>query len=407
MSDLLARDLREDIQARLPEMVAFLEALVRAESPSVVPESQSGIQDLLASSLRDDGYRVRKIVGRGKSGGLVQASPRARRRGTPYQLLIGHTDTVWPLGTLNRMPVDTDGRSLAGPGAFDMKGGLVQIVFALRSLRALGIDLAVTPVVLLNSDEEIGSGESSLWIRRFARRAERCFVLEPALGPAGKLKTARKGAGQFVIQIEGRSAHAGLDPGAGASAILELSYVIQTLQALNDPAAGISVNVGQIDGGVRPNVVAPSSNAVVDVRVPTQADGQRIEAAIHALRPTVPGTRIVVEGAMDVPPMEPTWRNRQLWEAARQAGHRLGLELEEGIAGGVSDGNTASQYTATLDGLGAVGDGAHAAHEFLDCRKLIERCALLAVLLTLPPLPSSEGAGKPLELDSLADGSQP
>ncbi len=232
-------------------------------------------------------------------------------------------------------------------------------------------------------------------------------MLEPALGPAGKLKTARKGAGQFVIQIEGRSAHAGLDPGAGASAILELSYVIQTLQALNDPAAGISVNVGQIDGGVRPNVVAPSSKAVVDVRVPTQADGQRIEAAIHALRPTVPGTRIVVEGAMDVPPMEPTRRNRQLWEAARQAGHRLGLELEEGIAGGVSDGNTASQYTATLDGLGAVGDGAHAAHEFLYCRKLIERCALLALLLTLPPLPSSQGAGKPLELDPLADRSQP
>ena len=187
-------------------------------------------------------------------------------------------------------------------------------------------------------------------------------MLEPALGPAGKLKTARKGAGQFVIRIEGRSAHAGLDPGAGASAILELSYVIQTLQGLNDPAGGISVNVGQIDGGVRPNVVAPSSKAVVDVRVPTRADGQRIEAAIHGLRPTVPGTRIIVEGAMDVPPMEPTRRNRQLWEAARQAGLRLGLELEEAVAGGVSDGNTASQYTATLDGLGAVGDGAHAAH---------------------------------------------
>ena len=330
MSDQLIRDLREDIQSRLPEMVAFLEALVHAESPSVVPESQSGTQALLAGSLRNDGFRVQMIAGRGQSGGLLQASPSARRRGSPYQILIGHTDTVWPLGTLRRMPVELDGSSLAGPGAFDMKGGLVQIAFALKSLRSLGVDLAVTPVVVLNSDEEIGSGESSRWIRRFARRANRCFVLEPALGPAGKLKTTRKGAGEFVIQIEGRSAHAGLDPGAGASAILELSYVIQALQALNDPVAGISVNVGQIDGGVRPNVVAPSSKAVVDVRVPTRADGQRIEAAIHALRPTVPGTRIVVEGTMDVPPMEPTRRNRQLWEAARQAGLRLGLELEEG-----------------------------------------------------------------------------
>ncbi len=391
MSDQLVSDLCEQIQSYQTEMVAFLEALVRAESPSDVPESQSEIQALLAGALEDGGFRVRVISGRGKSGGLLQASPRARRRKAPYQLLVGHTDTVWPLGTLARMPVEMDHGTLAGPGAFDMKGGLAQLVFALKAIRELEVDLAVTPVVVLNSDEEIGSGESSLWIRRFARRAVRCFVLEPALGPAGKLKTARKGAGQFVIRIEGRSAHAGLDPGAGASAILELSYVIQTLQGLSDPAGGISVNVGQIDGGVRPNVVAPSSKAVVDVRVPTAADGQRIAAAIHGLRPTVPGTRIVVAGAMDVPPMEPTPRNRQLWGAAREAGLRLGLELEEAVAGGVSDGNTASQYTATLDGLGAVGDGAHAPFEFLDCRKLVERCALLALLLALPPLPGATG----------------
>jgi glutamate carboxypeptidase len=387
MTDQLARDLRDDIQSRLPEMVAFLEALVRSESPSDVPQSQSGVQALLATSLRDDGYRVRLVRGRGKSGGLLQASPRVRRRGSPCQLLIGHTDTVWPVGTLSRMPVEVDHDKLAGPGAFDMKGGLVQLVFALKSLRGLGVDLGVTPVVLLNSDEEIGSGESRRWITRFVRRAIRCFVLEPALGPAGKLKTARKGAGQFEIRIEGRSAHAGLDPTAGASAILELSYVIQTLQALNDPAGGISVNVGQIDGGVRPNVVAPTSKAVVDVRVPTEVDGERIEAAIRGLRPTVPGTRIAVEGSMDVPPMERSPRNRRLWEAAREAGLRLGLELEESVAGGVSDGNTASQYTATLDGMGAVGDGAHAPFEFLDCRKLVERCALLALLLALPPMP--------------------
>ncbi|MGO9597362.1 MAG: M20 family metallopeptidase [Isosphaeraceae bacterium] len=400
MNEQMVRDLSEDIKSRQPAMLALLEAVVRAESPSVVPESQDGVQALLAGSLRDDGFRVRMIGGRGQSGGLLQASPRVRTRRVPYQLLIGHTDTVWPLGTLSRMPLEIEGGKLAGPGAFDMKGGLVQLVFALKSLRSLGVELSVTPVVVLNSDEEIGSIESSPWIRRFARRADRCFVLEPALGPAGKLKTARKGAGQFEIRIEGRSAHAGLDPTAGASAILELSYVIQTLEGLNDPVAGISVNVGQIDGGLRPNVVAPSSKAVVDVRVPTRAEGQRIEAEIHALRPTVPGTRIVVEGTMDVPPMEPTQRNRRLWEAAREAGLRLGLELAEGVAGGVSDGNTTSQYTATLDGLGAVGDGAHATFEFLDCRKLIERCTLLALLLTLPPLRCTTGPAEVVGADA-------
>ena len=387
MNDALARDLREEVESRQDEMVALLEALVRAESPSVVPESQRGVQALLASSLSDSGFHVRMVKGRGNSGGQLYASPGGRRRSGPFQLLIGHTDTVWPLGTLARMPLESEGETLHGPGAYDMKGGLVQLVFALHSLVRLGIDCPVTPVVLLNSDEETGSQESAQWIRRLARRADRCYVLEPALGYSGKLKTSRKGAGQFVIRIEGRSAHAGLDPTAGASAIVELSYVIQSLQSLNDPERGISVNVGQIDGGIRPNVIAPSSTAFVDVRVPTRADGCRVEMAIRSLRPTVPGTRISVEGGVDVPPMEPTPRNRELWYAARDAGRLLGLELEEGVAGGVSDGNTASQYTATLDGLGAVGDGAHAAHEFLDCRKMTERCILLGLLISLPPLP--------------------
>jgi glutamate carboxypeptidase len=394
MNDQLVRDLRQDVESRQGEMVAFLEALIRAESPSVVPESQCPVQSLLAGSLRDDGFHVRVIKGRGKSGGQLFASPRVRSRSSPFQLLIGHTDTVWPLGTLSRMPVEVQDETLKGPGAYDMKGGLVQLVFALKALRVLGVDPPVTPVALFNSDEEIGSEESSRLIRRLARRANRCFVLEPALGLSGKLKTARKAAGQFTIRIEGRSAHAGLDPTAGASAIVELSYVIQSLQALNDPERGISVNVGQIDGGIRPNVVAPFSKAIVDVRVPTVADGQRIEAAIHGLQPTVPGTRITVEGSVDVPPMEATPRNRQLWNAAREAGRRLGIELEEGVAGGVSDGNTASQYTATLDGLGAVGDGAHAVHEFLDCRKMIERCVLVALLLTLPPLPGASSTAQ-------------
>ena len=200
--------------------------------PRASPESRP----CWPARLRDDGFRVRRIGGRGRSGGLLEASP-PRRRGSPYQLLIGHTDTVWPVGTLSRMPVDIAQETVAGPGAVRHEGRVGPArLRRLRSLHGLGVDLTVTPVVLLNSDEEIGSGESRPWISRFARRATRCFVLEPALGPSGKLKTARKGAGEFAIRIEGRSAHAGLDPTAGAGAILELSYVIQTLQALNDPA---------------------------------------------------------------------------------------------------------------------------------------------------------------------------
>jgi glutamate carboxypeptidase len=402
MNHRLIQELRDHIQSRQAEMVAFLEALVRAESPSVVPETQRGIQALLGESLARAGYQTVTIKGRGKSGGQLYASPRRRKRFSPYQLLVGHTDTVWPLGTLATMPVEVQGQTVKGPGAYDMKGGLVQLVFALLACSELGIDLPVTPVVLLNSDEEIGSEESAPWIRRLARRANRCFVLEPALGMSGKLKTARKGAGQFVIRIEGRSAHAGLDPTAGASAILELSYVIQTLQALNDPVRGISVNVGQIAGGIRPNVVAPFSSAIVDVRVPTREDGGWVETAILGLRPTVPGTRISVEGKMDVPPMEPNPRNRLLFRAAQEAARLLGLELEEGVAGGVSDGNTASQLTATLDGLGAVGDGAHAAHEFLDYHKMIERCTLLCLLLMLPPLPQPLSASAMAGLEAIS-----
>ena len=215
MSEQLVRDLRDSIQSRQAEMRAFLEALVRTESPSDVPESQLAIQALLSKSLRDAGFRVRKIRGRGRSGGLLEASPRPRRRECAYQLLIGHTDTVWPLGTLSRMPVEIDGEKLMGPGSFDMKGGLAQLVFALKAIHDLGIELRVTPVVLLNTDEEIGSGESRRWIRRYARNAVRCFVLEPALG---RLEGSRPRARGLVSSRSGSRGEAptrGLIPRGG------------------------------------------------------------------------------------------------------------------------------------------------------------------------------------------------
>jgi glutamate carboxypeptidase len=265
-----------------------------------------------------------------------------------------------------------------------MKGGLVQMIFALRALRDLGLRPPARCLALVNSDEEIGSPDSTPLIRRLARRAARAFVLEPAFGRAGKLKTARKGVGGFTLTIRGRAAHAGLNPGEGASAVLELAHQIQRLFALNDAARGITVNVGTIDGGLRPNVVAPVVHATVDVRVPTRADAERIEAAIRGLQPVNPQTAIRVEGGIEQPPLEPVPRNQALWLLAQQLGRRLGLELDQAAVGGASDGNTTSQFTATLDGLGAVGDGAHALHEQAWIPQMVERCALLVLLLLAP-----------------------
>ena len=260
------------------------------------------------------------------------------------------------------------------------------MIFALEAIREFSPEPAVQPIVFINSDEEIGSRESTRYVRALARRVDRTLVLEPSLGISGLIKTARKGVGRFTVTVTGKAAHAGLDPTAGASAILELSHVIQKLFALNDPANGVSVNVGVIDGGVRANVVAPESSAVVDVRVETHADAERIEHAIHGLTAETPGVEVMIDGRIGRPPMERTPANRQLWNVAVDLGKRLGLELEEGTAGGGSDGNTTSQYAATLDGLGAVGDGAHAAHEHIDVSLLPMRCALLALLLMAPPL---------------------
>ena len=205
------------------------------------------------------------------------------------------------------------------------------------------------------------------------------------MGPDGKLKTLRKGWGRFTLTVTGKAAHAGLDPTGGASAILELSHLIQALHAMTDLDRGLTVNMGVISGGTRSNVIAAEAVGEVDVRVLRNEDGEEVEGRIRGLTPTIPGTSLEVEGGMVVPPLERTPRNRALWAEASKAARELGLELEEGVAGGGSDGNTTSQFTATLDGLGAVGDGAHAPHEFLFVDKQVERCALLARLLLLAP----------------------
>lgn len=366
------------------KMLSLLLELAALESPSDVPESQAAVQAVLTGELETLGFRVRKILGE-KTGGSLLAIPKDRKRGRPAQLLLGHCDTVWATGTLETMPLVLEDGRLKGPGVFDMKAGLSQIIVALRILEKLKIKPRVTPVILINSDEEIGSPESGRHIRRLARRVRRALIPEPGMGPEGRLKTVRKGWSQFLVKVTGKAAHAGLDPRGGASAILELSSLIQILHGMTDLDAGVTVNVGVISGGTRTNVIAAEAVGEVDVRVLTNEQAIELRGKILGLETTVPGTNVEVVEQGSVPPLEATPRNRALWEAARGAGTELGLTLKEETAGGGSDGNTTSQYTATLDGLGAVGDGAHAPHEFLYVDKQVERCALLARLLLLNP----------------------
>lgn len=377
------------LQQRHSEMIDLLRRLVEAESPTYEPETQGPVFDILAEALSQLDFMVERLPGTHSGGQLVawpryDAGPFSAESHTPFQLLIGHCDTVWPIGTLDKMPFRIENGRIKGPGIYDMKGGLVQMMMALDALQALDWQPAIMPVVCINSDEESGSRESRPLIGRLARKASRALILEPALGLEGRLKTRRKGVGRFLVEVKGQAAHAGLDPDKGVSAILELSYIIQKLHDLNNPANGISVNVGVINGGTRPNVIAPTSRAEIDVRVPTQDSAERIEKAIHQITPKLEGTTIQISGGFNRLPMEKTEVNEQLWKLAQQKGGELTLSLQEGMAGGGSDGNTTSLYTATLDGLGAVGDGAHADHEFLFADKMVERSALLALLLMAP-----------------------
>jgi glutamate carboxypeptidase len=364
-------------------MIEFLRRLVIAESPTSVPDSQAGILMILLETLEDIGLNAKLYPGKEFGGHLIAEVPNENKNRS-QQMLIGHCDTVWPIGTIKSMPFTHEGNVIKGPGAYDMKGGLTQLIFALKIIHRLGLEMPIRPLVFINSDEESGSIESRAHIDNLAKQVERVFVLEPSLGLEGKLKTARKGVGRFSLLVTGKAAHAGLEPEKGVSAILELSYLIQKFHALNDPTKGITVNVGKIEGGLSSNVIPPTSRAEIDVRVPSWGDADRIETQILNLRPQLKGTRISIQGGINRPPLERTVKNNELWIMARQIGQNLGLDLLSGTAGGGSDGNFTSQYTATLDGLGAVGDGAHAQHEFIFIDKMIERTALMTLLILAP-----------------------
>jgi glutamate carboxypeptidase len=364
-------------------MLSTLEALVRIESPTHCADSQARIFALLTTLLEDLNYHTEHRPA-GTSGGLLYACPHESNPTEPQQLIVAHADTVWPHGVLKTRPFQIDEACAWGPGTYDTKAGIVQALFALRALRALGHVPSVTPIVVINSDEETGSAQSTSEIATLAKQACRAFVLEPSLGQDGHIKTARKGVGHFTLTVRGKAAHAGLDPDKGISATVEMSHVIQALNRLNDPETGLTVNIGEIRGGTRRNVIPAEAVAEVDVRAWTHADAAAITQKIRAIRVTLPGAELTIEGDFVKRPMEPNAAGKRLWTLAKQAATELGIPLEQAAAGGASDGNTTALYCPTLDGLGAVGDGAHANHEHVVIHTMAERAALLALLMLAP-----------------------
>lgn len=369
----LTASVRAELEPRRQEMVDLLGQLVSLESPSDDASALERFAEELESLFGEFGALERLGTHRRLSVDGVSSG---------HAVALCHYDTVWPLGTLERIPFTVDGDGIArGPGCFDMKGGIVVLYFALQALRAHGLQPAHRLDVLFTSDEEVGSPSSRGLIEERATGAELAYVLESPL-PDGTLKTARKGTGDYLVRITGRAAHAGVEPQKGISAIGELAHQTLALHALNDYAAGTTVNVGVVHGGTRPNVVAAGAEAHVDVRVESLAEAERIDAAIRGLQPHLPGAQLHIEGGLNRPPMERSAAMAALFERARANAAAMGVELKEGSTGGGSDGNfTAALGVPTLDGLGPEGEGAHAAHEHVITQSFPRRVALLAGLL--------------------------
>jgi glutamate carboxypeptidase len=372
MKDLLAYCERE-----LPWLLETIEALVSVESPTGDAAATNRCLAELASRLDELGGVITRVPG-GPAGDPLRFEIGS---GVRQVLLLGHADTVWPLGSLAARPFQEEGGSLYGPGVFDMKAGLAIAALAVKALTHERERLHGRMVMLVTADEEAGSRASRAVIEAEALASEAVLVLEPAL-PGGGLKTSRKGCGEFVLSVTGVAAHAGIEPERGASATSELARQIVLIDALQYVAAGTTLNVGEIRGGSRPNVVAAHAEAVIDVRVTSTSEADRVTAALAAMSPLDDRTRLAVAGGIERPPMERSAGAAALFRLAQDVAASLGRPLREGGTGGASDGNlTAALGVPTLDGLGAVGGGAHAADEHVTVADLPWRAALLAGLL--------------------------
>jgi glutamate carboxypeptidase len=367
------------LTARQADMVAQVRELVTRESPTSDKTACDALCDYLAGQFRALGGKVK--VNQQKSAGNHLRVDFAGPGGVKPVLLLGHYDTVYDLGGLKTMPWREKGGKLCGPGVFDMKSGIVQMMFALRALGELHGKPPRPLTVWLVSDEEVGSDSSRVLTEKLASQCAAVLVCEPS-GPGGALKTARKGVGGFTVKVTGRASHAGLDFEKGHSAITELAHQIHVLSALTDLKRGITLNVGVIRGGTRTNVVAGEAVAEVDLRVGRKSDGPVMERKVKALKPVNRNCKLEIEGGVNRPPLERTKQVAGLFAKAQKIAKELGFSLQEVAVGGGSDGNfTAGMGIPTLDGLGAVGDGAHAAHEYVVAAELPRRAALLAGLI--------------------------
>ena len=375
------------LRSREPAIVRLLKRFVLCESPTDSKSAVDNFGAMIAAEWRKREAKVEILRQKSEGNHLRITWPARSGRldgniGRSRQILVlGHLDTVYEIGTIRKMPFRVSGGRAFGPGIFDMKGGLAIALFAMDALAHTGWLPRRRIVFLWTSDEETGSESSREAIEREARRSAAVLVLEPASGPEGKLKTRRKATGTAELVITGRAAHAGLDPGAGVNAVHELALQAARLMRLNNPRRGVTVNPTIAQGGTRSNVIPAEARLTIDLRAETLGDMRAIERQLKAIRPILRGARVALEGGFSRPPLEHR-ASVELFSRARELARGLGFSVEECLTGGGSDGNfTAALGVPTLDGLGAVGEGAHGPDEQVILSALPQRAALLASLL--------------------------
>jgi len=368
-------------QEKHAEIISLTSELAACESPSDSPAAVNRMVDLLIEKTTDIAWaRTFDSPKFGKTLRLEFKLPGESKQG--QILALGHSDTVWPMGTVKHMPVNVADGRLWGPGVLDMKSGLAFLIFAMRALRDFDIAVKHDVVLLIVSDEEVGSTSSRAITEEEAKRSQCVLVLEPGTGFAGKLKTARKGVGDYQVVVKGKAAHAGVDFTSGASAIVEAARQISEIAKFTDLERGITVNPGVISGGTRSNVIAETAQVHVDIRVNRLPDAAELDAKFRALKANDDRCTVHVEGGLNRPPMERTDAIAKLFFKARELAAGMGVAIEESSTGGGSDGNfTAALGIPTLDGLGGVGEGAHAPNESILLDRVADRVALLAALV--------------------------